>query len=104
ITAYEWDLDLSSGAPFDTIDENVAQPTRTFNTLGTFDIALRVTDNTALSFPTAGQPNLPSTDSPTLEVVQCPDVDLSVAATVDPSTVQVDDVATMTFTVSNGGP
>ena len=104
ITAYEWDLDLSSGAPFDTIDSTDIQPAMTFNTVGTFDIALRVTDNTALAYPTSGQPNLTNVDSTTLDVVQCPDIDLSLSATVDPSTTPLDTVSTMTFTVTNGGP
>ncbi len=104
ITKYEWDLDLSSGAPFDTIDSTDVQPALTFNTVGTFDIALRVTDNTELSFPTSGQPNLTNVDSTTLDVVQCPDIDLSLSAEVDPSTTPLDTASTMTFTVTNGGP
>jgi hypothetical protein len=41
ITAYEWDFDLSSGAPFDTVDANVFNRRSRFDTVGSFDIALR---------------------------------------------------------------
>jgi uncharacterized repeat protein (TIGR01451 family) len=104
ITLYEWDLDLASGAPFDSIDETGATPSHTFATEGVFDIALRVTDNTAAAFPTAAQPDLTNTDSTTVNVVTCPTIDLSLTASADPTTVLVGQNSTLTFTVTNNGP
>jgi hypothetical protein len=71
IISYEWDLDLASGAPFDVIGAVGAQPNVSYATTGTRDIALRVTDNTAAAFPTAGQPNLTDSDATTIQVEDC---------------------------------
>ena len=73
ITSYEWDLDLSSGAPFDSIDANGENPNvgGFFTSTGTFDIGLRVTDNTAAAFPTSGQSDLTDTDFTTVTVADC---------------------------------
>lgn len=61
ITAWEWDL---SGAPWDYTDASGATPNVDPSTLplGVTDIGLKVTDNTALSFPTSGEPNLTDED------------------------------------------
>lgn len=71
ITAYEWDLDLASGAPFDAIGANGPNPVVSFGAAGVVDVGLRVTDNTAAAFPTAQQPNLTDTDSTTVQVADC---------------------------------
>lgn len=71
ITAYDWDLDLASGAPFDIIGATGAMPNVSFPFTGVFDIALRVTDNTAAAFPTAGEPDQTDTDSTTVTVSDC---------------------------------
>lgn len=61
ITSYLWDLD--GDAQFD--DATGAQPnvTAIFNAPGSRLIQLKVTDNTALSFPSSGMGNLSDTDS-----------------------------------------
>ena len=61
IIAYEWDL---LGAPWDYADETGeildlgTGFTTYFPTAGTYDVGLRVTDNTALAYPESGQGNL----------------------------------------------
>jgi len=61
ITKYEWDLD---GAPFDYTGPtgeyvNLGTGfTTQFPTAGVYNIGVRVTDNTALAYPTSGQGNL----------------------------------------------
>jgi hypothetical protein len=66
IIAYEWDLD--NDGQFD--DAAGAQPnvTANFPATGSFLVQLRVTDNTAASFPSSGQPNLSDTDSAQVNV------------------------------------
>jgi hypothetical protein len=61
ITEYAWDLNGDN--QFN--DALGAQPdvTSRFTVPGTFLVQLRVTDNTAASFPSSGQPNLTDTDS-----------------------------------------
>src|ERR1017187_7029467 len=63
ITAYQWDL--SGKNTFTDADGPSPDVTTLFSTrVGTsFVISLKVTDNTALSFPTSGKPNLSSIDS-----------------------------------------
>jgi hypothetical protein len=71
ITAYDWDLNLQTGAPFDEIDVQGAHPTVRFFTAYTRDVALRVTDNTALAYPSSGRPDLTDSAATTLSVVDC---------------------------------
>ena len=71
ITAWEWDLDLASGAPFDTIDAVGESPMVAAPAAGILDIGLRVTDNTAAAFPSAQQPDLTDTDSTTVTSGDC---------------------------------
>jgi len=71
ITAWDWDL---NGAPWDYTDETgkvIAFDhgyTTYFGTAGKYDIGLRVTDNTALSYPGSGEPNLTDEDFTAVEV------------------------------------
>jgi len=71
ITAWDWDL---NGAPWDYTDETgkvIAfdhDYTTYFGTAGKYDIGLRVTDNTALSYPGSGKPNLTDEDFTAVEV------------------------------------
>ena len=68
ITAFDWDLDGNA----DFADASGAEPdvTAFFQGLGVGDylVQLRVTDNTAASFPSAGQPDLTDTDSAEVRV------------------------------------
>lgn len=60
IIAWEWESDFI--APYDFSEAvGAAAVLPAFTTAGHKDIALRVTDNTAAVFPTAGQPNLTHT-------------------------------------------
>jgi hypothetical protein len=70
IIAYEWDLNLASGGPFDVIGAMGVSPV-VAPPVGHTDIALRVRDNTALAFPISGQPNLTDTDATTVEGGDC---------------------------------
>src|SRR5690606_23315286 len=69
ITAYGWELDSIS--PFDFDEAVGVNPIVSFATLGIRDVGLRVSDNTALAFPTAQQPNLTDSDFGTVNVVDC---------------------------------
>lgn len=66
ITAYAWDL--AAPLTFDAINKTGVTATLTgaeavsLITVGRHDIALRVTDNTALAYPGSGQPNLTNVD------------------------------------------
>jgi len=61
ITAYDWDLD---GAPFTYVSGHGkvlalgSGFTTYFATAGSYNIGLKVTDNTALAYPNSGEPNL----------------------------------------------
>ena len=62
ITAWDWDL---TGAPWDYTDESgevlsfdYAEYTAHFSSAGTYDLGLRVTDNTAAAYPGSSEPNL----------------------------------------------
>jgi hypothetical protein len=71
ITAWDWEIDF---APLDFADLAGPNPsTNFFNALGTFDLALRVTDNTAAAFPSAASPDLTDEDFTTVEVVPADD-------------------------------
>ncbi len=71
ITAWEWDL---TGAPWDYSDESgeiLAMGSgyvTYFGTAGNYDVGLRVTDNTALSYPGSGEPNLTDEHFTTVDV------------------------------------
>lgn len=71
ITAWAWDfvppLTDFSDAPGETVSLTAAQVASTFS-LGANDIGLQVTDNTALSFPGSGEPNLTDADFTTVTV------------------------------------
>ena len=69
ITAYNWDL--NGDLVFD--DLNGVSPTTTYTTLGTFELGLRVTDNTAAAFPGAGSPDLSNSDFTTVQVLAADD-------------------------------
>ena len=57
ITAWAWEADFIAPYDFDeAMGETVTIPG--FNSAGHYDIALQVTDNTAVIFPTSGSPNL----------------------------------------------
>jgi hypothetical protein len=71
INAYDWDLNLATGAPFDAIGATGAHPNVRFHGAGTRDAALRVTDNTALAYPSSGKPDLVDSAATTLSVVDC---------------------------------
>jgi RHS repeat-associated protein len=60
ITAWEWEVDFI--APYD-FDEAVGETALLdgYGTAGTYDIALRVTDNTSVVFPQSGSPDLTNT-------------------------------------------
>ncbi|MBM3240281.1 PKD domain-containing protein [Candidatus Poribacteria bacterium] len=61
ITAYGWEIDMISPRDFD--DATGVNPTIPgFSIAGTYDIGLRVTDNTAKAFPASGSPNLTNDD------------------------------------------
>ncbi len=71
LTAWEWDL---TGAPYDytdgtgeILDLGTTFPTE-FPTAGSYDIGLRVTDNTAMAYPGAGSGNLVDEDFAALDV------------------------------------
>jgi hypothetical protein len=61
ITAYDWDLD--GDGQFDDASGATPNVTSFFTAPGSSNITLRVTDNSALSFPAPGQLNLTSTDT-----------------------------------------
>lgn len=83
IIAYDWDLngDLVFG------DLSGVSPVTTYNTVGSFELGLKVTDNTAAAFPSAAQPNLTDTDFTTVQVL--PADDAFCAAAVECSPVSV---------------
>lgn len=98
IVAYEWDLD--NDGQFD--DATGAQPdvTAQFPAPGSFLIQLRVTDNTAASYPSSGQPNLSDTDSAQVVVRSSTDpacVCSTLTARAKPSEVQ------LLWTAASGG-
>jgi opacity protein-like surface antigen len=105
ITLYEWEFDGVS--PFDygeasSTDDPTA--TWTFDTVGIAPIGLRVTDNTALSFPSAGLGNQTGTDNTDVRVQDCLDADLAVDVAVDDANPIIPQTFTVTGTISNGGP
>jgi hypothetical protein len=71
ITAWDWDL---NGAPWGYTDETGeviafgGGYTTYFNTAGNYNIGLRVTDNTAASYPGSGEPDLTDEDFSVVEV------------------------------------
>jgi len=104
ITAYEWELDGVS--PFDYAEAAGAMADVTFATSGVRNIGLRVTDNSALAYPSSGDPaeNLTNTDNTQVIVADCIDADLAVSVTADQTNPIVPDPVTVTATISNGGP
>jgi hypothetical protein len=86
ITAYEWDFD---GAPFDYTSAsgkivNLGSAwSANFPTVGSHDIGLRVTDNTALAYPASGQPNLKDEAFSKVFVYQAGACDLGAVASCD---------------------
>ncbi len=83
ITAYDWDIngDLVFG------DLTGPTPTTTYSSLGTFEVGLRVTDNTAAAFPSAGQPDLTDTDFTTVQVLPSDDPFCATAVECSPVSV-----------------
>jgi len=72
ITAWDWDL---NGAPWNYDNKSGKKVTVSggelasfFTSAGTYQIGLRVTDNTALAYPGSGQPNLTDTAPATVVV------------------------------------
>lgn len=105
ITLYEWELDGVS--PFDYGEASSAvDPTATwtFDTVGIAPIGLRVTDNTALAFPSAELENQTDTDNTFVAVADCFDADLSVVVTSNDSAPIIPATFRVTVTVANGGP
>ena len=84
ITAYAWDLD--GDLVFD--DAVGATPTTTYTALGTFEVGLRVTDNTAAAFPSAGQPDLTDTDFTTVEVLPADAPECAAAVDCNPISIR----------------
>jgi len=84
ITAYEWDLD--GDLVFD--DAFGPTPTNTYTSLGTFEVGLRVTDNTAAAFPTAEQPNLTDTDFTSVTVLPSDAPECSAAVECGPISIR----------------
>ena len=70
-TIVAWDWELDGVSPFDFDEASGESTITTLVTVGTFDIGLRVTDNTAAAFPTSGQPNLTDSNFTTVEVLDC---------------------------------
>ncbi len=56
ITAWGWETDFENPRDFD--DAIGEKASYTYNQEGTFDLGLRVTDNTEVVFPQSGEPNL----------------------------------------------
>jgi hypothetical protein len=102
ITAYEWELDGVS--PFDYGEATGDSAMWTFDTVGISPIGLRVTDNSALAFPSASAVNLTDTDNTFVTVADCITADLAVTATAAGSDFIIPTQFTTTVTVSNGGP
>lgn len=102
ITNYEWELDGVS--PFDYGEATGETATWTFDTVGVKSIGLRVTDNSALAFPSASETNLTDTDNTFVIVADCIDADLSVSVSTGQTQVIIPEQITLTGTVSNGGP
>ncbi len=104
ITAYEWELDGVS--PFDYGEAVGATADVTFATSGVRNVGLRVTDNSALAYPSSGDPavDLTNTDNTQVVVADCITADLAVSVTADQTNPIVPDPVTVTATISNGGP
>lgn len=69
ITAYNWDL--NGDLVFD--DLSGVSPSTTYTALGTYELGLRVTDNTAAAFPAAESPDLSNSDFTTVQVLPADD-------------------------------
>ena len=102
ITAYEWELDGVS--PFDYAEAAGVSTDVTFTTVGIASIGLRVTDNSALAYPSASEVNLTDTDNTFVVVADCIAADLSVSATADNANPIIPDNVNVTATITNGGP
>ena len=90
IVAYEWDLD--NDGQFDDAAGSQPNVTANFPGTGAFLVQLRVTDNTAASFPSSGQPNLSDSDSAQVTVRAATDpacVCATLTARAKPGEVQV---------------
>ena len=103
ITAYEWELDGVS--PFDYAEANTAIAQVTYATSGVRNIGLRVTDNSAIAYPSGSLVNLTNTDNTQVIVADCITADLAVSVNNIPSQVVVPTGEfTVSATISNGGP
>ncbi len=102
ITMYEWELDGVS--PFDYGEAMGVTADVTYNTVGVQNIGLRVTDNSANSYPSASLVNLTGTDNTTVAVANCISTDLSVTATASETryVVPVNDVRVFGIVTNNG--
>jgi hypothetical protein len=104
ITLYEWELDGAS--PFNYAEATGVTADWTFDTVGVADIGLKVTDNSALSYPSSGDPpaNLTDTDNTFVTVANCITTDLGVTATASGNRFVIPVTAeTVTGTVTNHG-
>ncbi|MBD3316819.1 MAG: PKD domain-containing protein, partial [Chitinivibrionales bacterium] len=74
ITAWGWEIDFLSPRDFD--DAVGVTPSVTYDEPGTFDIGLRVTDNTEVAFPESGEQNLTNDAFTSVTISQLCIVDL----------------------------
>ncbi len=65
ITAWDWDF---YGAPFDYTDGSGETVNPVYTAAGVYNVGLRVADNTELSFPSSGDPDLTDEDFTTVSV------------------------------------
>jgi len=104
-TITAWDCDLN-GAPWDYTDETgkvIAfdhDYTTYFGTAGKYDIGLRVTDNTALSYPGSGKPNLTDEDFTAVEVYDGCICELSAVVGCQYVTLSWDDIGADKYVIS----
>ncbi|MHC4356408.1 MAG: PKD domain-containing protein, partial [Planctomycetota bacterium] len=109
ITKYEWDLD---GAPFnytgptgETVDLGTGFTTY-FGSAGMYDVGLKVTDNSALSYPTGGGVDLTDEGFEKVYVYNCFNANLSVTAGCGYVSLTWNDVGADKYTIylSTKGP
>ena len=99
ITAWDWDL---NGAPWDYTDvsgEIIISAEAYFGTAGAYNIGLRVTDNTELSYPASGEPNLTDEDFTVVEVYDGCICELSATAGCQYVTLSWDDIGADSYVI-----
>jgi len=80
ITAWDWDIDNDGGyddASGDVITDNIGGYSAYFGSADNYFIGLRVTDNTATSYPTSGEPDLTDEDFTVVRVFNTDDFGLT---------------------------